>query len=482
MLLLTISLRLSAQSTTNQMNQTSYFKNNPFLWGAASASYQVEGAPTADGKGQSNWDEWMNRYQVAGKGVNGNVAINFYDRTQYLKDIKLFKGVGLTSYRFSISWPRIIPTGTGKVNTVAIDHYRTFVKDLKAAGIEPVMTLYHWDMPLELYNKGGWDNRQSIEWFADYARVVFDNFKDLVKVYVISNEILIETDMTLQAKSIISKENAPFSVIPAPENLATALNQFNHKLLAAARAAKIFHTYGIPQGEAGIAIPLFPTIAVDAHSAKAAEFIDGIVNRWFLDAIYKGSYPQDILEYAAEHRLHLKIGAADAKEIGEAGLTYLGINYYAPLIVQKNDDQPGFYGITFPTLPNTDYAYNGANRPDQLKRLLLRMRNEYGNPAIIITENGAGFENDDLLSNGQVNDVRRAGYIKAHIEAMLSAKREGVNVFGYHVWSSHDNLEWIAGYGRRFGMIYVDFDTQQRTVKASAKEYGEIIKQFKSLK
>jgi beta-glucosidase len=134
-LLLTFSQQLSAQSSLNQMNQNSYFKNNPFLWGAASASYQVEGAPTADGKGQSNWDEWMNRYQVGGKGVNGNIAINFYDRTLYLKDIKLFKELGLTSYRFSISWPRIIPIGTGKVNTEAIEHYRTFVKDLKAAGM-----------------------------------------------------------------------------------------------------------------------------------------------------------------------------------------------------------------------------------------------------------------------------------------------------------------------------------------------------------
>lgn len=462
------------------MRNNSYFKNNPFLWGAASASYQVEGHPTAEGKGESVWDEWMNRYQIGGKDVNGNTAINFYDRDQYVKDIALFKALGLNSYRFSVSWARIIPTGTGAVNIPAIVHYRTFIKDLKAAGITPVMTLYHWDMPLSLFNRGGWDNRECIEWFSAYAKVIFDHFKDLVKIYVISNEILIETDIAFQAKSIIRKENAPFTVVPSPENLAAALNQFNHKLLAAAAAVKIFHTYKIPQGEAGIAIPLFPTIAVDAYSAKAAEFVDGIVNRWFLDAIYKGCYPQDILKYAEDHRLNLKIKDEDAKTIAASALTYMGINYYAPLYVKQNKDTSLFHGMTFPTLPDEDYAHNGANKPDQLKKLLIRIRDEYGNPPVIITENGAGFENDDTLTNGMVNDVRRAGYIKKHISAMLDAKKQGANVHGYHVWSSHDNLEWISGYSRRFGIIYVNFGTQERILKLSAKKYSEMIREFTS--
>ncbi|RZK43846.1 MAG: glycoside hydrolase family 1 protein, partial [Hymenobacter sp.] len=224
--------------------ESSYFGHHPFLWGAASAAYQVEGADKADGKGQSNWDVWLNKYEVAGKGVTGNVAINFYDRRQYLKDIALMKQMGLNSYRFSISWPRIIPNGTGAINQKGIAHYRTFIKDLKAAGIEPVMTLYHWDMPYALYQKGGWNNRQSVEWFKNYSKVVFDNFKDLVKIYVLSNEMLIETGITFIAEDKIARREPNFNVIvPAPDKLESALIQFNHKLLAAAAAAKLFHTY-----------------------------------------------------------------------------------------------------------------------------------------------------------------------------------------------------------------------------------------------
>ena len=457
--------------------QTSYFSTHPFLWGAASAAYQVEGGYQADGKGSSNWDVWMNKYEIGGPGVNGNVAINFYDRKQYLKDIALMKQLGINSYRFSISWPRIIPDGVGAVNMKAIEHYRTFIQDLRAAGIEPVMTLYHWDMPQVLYEKGGWDVRESVDWFSNYAKVVFDNFKDLVKIYVLCNEILIETGISFMAEDIIKKGKPNFInvVLPAPDRLARTLIQFNHKLLAVAAAAGLFHSYHIPQGEAGVALPLIPTIAVNTESSAAAGFVDGIVNRWFLDAIYKGTYPADILDYAAAHHLDLKIQEGDAKEIQSAGLTYLGINYYAPLFVQK-DEKSDLYGIGFPHMPNTEYAFNGPNRPDQLQRLLLRIKDEYGNPPVVITENGAGFEGDDELKNGQVNDTHRINYLKGHIAAVQAVRKMGGHVYGYHVWSSHDNLEWISGYRSRFGMIYVDFSTQQRILKNSAKYYGSYVR------
>lgn len=475
-LLCVCTFTIKAQQMANKTNN-SYFGNHPFLWGAASAAYQVEGADDIDGKGLSNWDVWMNKYEVAGKGVNGSVAINFYERKQYLKDIALMKEIGLNSYRFSISWPRILPKGTGAVNKAGIEHYRTFVKDLKAAGIEPVMTLYHWDLPYALYEKGGWNNRESVEWFREYAKVVFDNFKDLVKIYVLSNEMLIETGTSFMAEDKINNKELNYNVvIPAPDKLETALNQFNHKLLAAAGAAKLFHSYNISQGEVGVAFPLTPTIAVNPESAAAAEFVDGIGIRWFLDAVYKGTYPADILDYAKKHQLNLKIKEDDAKEIQRAGMTYLGINYYAPMFIQK-DTTSKFYGFTVPKVAGTDYAFNGPNRPDQLERLLLRIKDEYGNPPVVITENGVGFEKDDQLVNGVVNDSRRIGYLKKHIEVVLSAKDKGANIFGYHVWSSHDNLEWLSGYGSRFGMIYVDFDTQQRILKNSAKEYGKIIKE-----
>jgi beta-glucosidase len=288
--------------------------------------------------------------------------------------------------------------------------------------------------------------------------------------------MLIETGISSIAEDIINHKQPNFNVIiPAPERLEMALNQFNHKLLAVAAAAKIFHTYHIPQGEVGVAFPLVPTIAVNPESSGAAAFIDGIANRWFLDAIYKGSYPQDILDYAGKHQFNLKIQKGDAKEIQSSHMTYLGINYYAPMYVQ-NDEKSDIYGLTVPKLPNTDYAFNGPNMPDQFERLLLRIKDEYGNPRILITENGAGFPGEDELKNGKVNDIRRTNYIKTHIAAMQSAMSKGVKISGYHVWSSHDNLEWISGYGSRFGMIYVDFDTQQRVLKNSALAYSEFVK------
>ncbi|RYY23012.1 MAG: glycosyl hydrolase family protein, partial [Sphingobacteriaceae bacterium] len=255
----------------------------------------------------------------------------------------------------------------------------------------------------------------------------------------------------------------------------SALIQFNHKLLAAAAAAKLFHTYHIPQGEVGVAFPLTPAIAADSQSAAAARFVDGVSIRWFLDPVYKGTYPEDILAYAKGHQLNLQIREGDAREIQSAGMTYLGINYYAPIFIQK-DEKSSFYGFSVPKVPGTDYAFNGPNRPDQFERLLLRIKDEYGNPPVVITENGAGFPGEDELKDGAVNDQRRTEYLTKHIAAMESAKAKGAKVYGYHVWSSHDNLEWLSGYGSRFGIIYVDFKTQQRTLKNSAKAYGEIIK------
>lgn len=459
-------------------SKESFFDNHQFLWGAASAAYQVEGGFEEDGRGLSIWDVWMNKFEVAGRGVSGNKAIDFYNRKQYLKDIELFKKLGLTSYRFSVSWVRIVPDGTGKVNQKAIDHYRIFVKDLRDAGIEPIMTLYHWDMPYNLYQKGGWDNRESIKWFSDYSKIIFENFKDLVKIYVLSNEMLIETDINIQAEQLAKGNQVPMNILPAPSDLERSLRQFNHKLLAASAASKIFHQFNIPQGEVGVAFPLFPTIAVDRQSVDAAYFADGIMNRWFLDAVYKGQYPSDILKYAEEHHFKLDIDSKDAQSIKEAEFSYLGINYYSPLIIKKNSSQAN-YGISYPTLDNVEYAYNGANRPDQLEKLLLRIKDEYGNPPVIITENGAGFPDDDQLVSGEVADKRRTNYITNHIKAMQSAKIKGAKVFGYHVWSSHDNLEWTSGYKRRFGMIYVDFETQQRIPKESAIQYGAIIEEEK---
>jgi beta-glucosidase len=216
----------------------------PFRWGAASAAYQVEGSTAADNKGSSIWDEYLDNQSLAGPGISGAVAIDFYDRAQYLKDIALMKRIGLTSYRFSISWPRIIPDGIGPVNPMAIAHYRQFIADLKAAGIQPMLTLYHWDLPLSLARAGGWDNRASVDWFRHYAEVVFANFHDRVDLYVLFNEPLVEHAMKRLAEQRIIGADGAFAIVPTAQDLPGALRTFNHILLAAAAAKKSFDAKG----------------------------------------------------------------------------------------------------------------------------------------------------------------------------------------------------------------------------------------------
>ena len=294
--LLAASLPLAAQAPASK---------EPFRWGAASAAYQVEGASTADDKGPSIWDVYLDDHHLAGPGISGRVAINFYDRDQYLKDIALMKQIGITSYRFSISWPRIIPDGRGPVNPAAVAHYRRFITDLKAAGIQPMLTLYHWDMPAALAAAGGWENRDSIAWFQHYAEVIFANFADQVDLFVLVNEPAIERDLKTLAEQMIAGQQAQMELLPDADHLAVSLKTYNHVLLASAAAKESFskHAY---KGRVGLALPLLPALTAANPSAAdtvAAKFGDGILNRWFLDAMFKGTYPQDILDYANAHAL-----------------------------------------------------------------------------------------------------------------------------------------------------------------------------------
>lgn len=448
-----------------------------FRWGAASASYQIEGAVAADGKGKSIWDEYLDDRSLAGPGVSGAVAINFYDRSQYLKDIALMKAMGINSYRFSISWPRIIPDGLGPVNRAGVDHYRQFIADLKAAGIKPMLTLYHWDMPASLARAGGWESRASIDWFKRYADVVFANFSDVVDTFVLVNEPSVERATKIMAENRMKGETGHIAIIPGPNDLGGALKTFNHILLASAAAKKSFDAHGY-HGQLGLAVPLFPTLIGDGATAAdrtAARLADGVLNRWFLDAMYKGAYPADVLDVASKQKLDIDVQPDDARMIGEAHFDYLGINFYAPLFVRQAGGQTATYAPEMFLPEGTYAAFNGAVRPDQFRALFDRIRTEYGNPPIYVTENGAGFPGEDVLKNGQVEDSERCRYLIDHIAAMRGAMAAGSDVRGYHVWSSHDNLEWLSGYGSRFGMIYVDFDTQQRTPKRSATIYARLI-------
>jgi beta-glucosidase len=474
-----LGLGLMLMTASATQAQTPAAAPEPFRWGAASAAYQVEGAVAADNKGPSIWDEYLDDKSLAGPGMSGAIAINFYDREQYLKDIALMKAMGLTSYRFSFSWPRIIPDGTGPVNPAAVAHYRRFILDLKAAGIQPMLTLYHWDMPRSLAHAGGWENRQSVDWFDHYARVVFANFHDLVDLYVLVNEPLVERAMKRRAEEKMAGADGAFRIVPSAQDLPGALRTFNHLLLASAAAKKSFDEAGY-KGRLGLALPLFPTLTAPGASkadGEAAVLADGVMNRWFLDAMYKGRYPADVLAAVPGGADAIGVQAGDAATIGAAHFDYLGVNFYSPLFVRRPAGAaPDATYAAEMFLPKGTYAaFNGAVRPDQFRALLNRIRTDYGNPPVFITENGAGFPGDDTMKDGAVRDVKRCRYLVDHIAAMRAAMKDGADVRGYHVWSSHDNLEWLSGYGSRFGLIHVDFDTQKRTPKLSADIYARLI-------
>ncbi|MCP1660868.1 glycoside hydrolase family 1 protein [Neisseria perflava] len=453
------------------------FGQNGFLWGMSSAAYQVEGHTSDDGRGRCVWDDYLERDYYGGIGVSARVAINFYDRKQYLADLKLMQQAGINSYRFSISWTRIIPDGIGPVNPDGVAHYRRFIEDLIDHGIQPMITLYHWDYPAALAAGGGWLNRDSVKWFARYAEVVFKNFADLCEVFVLINEPTVDMAFREAHEAFVNGEDLGVlnALLCSQSRLAERLKTINHILLACAEAQRIFREGGYA-GVCGVAVPFSPVEAVENGSEldiKNAQWVDALLNRWYLDAMYKGQYPQDLLDLLAATGGDAGIQEGDAAAIGAAQFGFLGINYYAPFYI-RHDGSGEDYA---PTLFDKDgeMTMNGPVRPDCFYNLLMRIKNDYGNPLIYITENGAGFVGEDVLVDGKINDAGRCRYIENHAAALLQARQEGANVQGYHVWSSHDNLEWQRGYEVRFGMIYVDYDTQARIPKQSFYAYKNLI-------
>ena len=451
-----------------------------FLWGAASASYQVEGAWQAEGKGISNWDLYTNVHRVTelvtGRQQTGNVAINAYDRRQYLGDIALMRELGLGCYRFSLSWARILPEGTGRVNVAGLDHYRRFVDDLLEAGIEPVVTLFHWDLPQSLQERGGWRNRESIEWFRDYAGLVLEGVGDRVRRFITFNEPFIDIFLIEPAVENI-KETLDASVPISDAQWRRNAIMMHHWMVASAATMGDFRAAGFA-GEIGVAIPMMPTIPDregQAEDIAAAELADAVINRWCLDAMFRGRYPEAVMDAFAGDPA-FAAAEADFPVLAANRADFLGVNFYAPTFVRADPQAPlGFrWSARNPDPP--PQAFNGPVRPEALKALLLRIRDEWGNPPVYITENGAGFgPQDEIMTGGTVADPRRADYVKRHVEAVLAARSQGADLRGYMLWSLFDNFEWLQGYDRRFGIVHVDFTTLKRTKKQSFEAYRQII-------
>jgi beta-glucosidase len=432
-----------------------------FVWGAASSAYQIEGAPAEDGKGESIWDRFA---RTAGKirdGSTGDVASDHYHR--FAEDVRLMKELGLSAYRFSTSWPRILPNGTGATNARGLDFYSRLVDELLAAGIEPWLTLYHWDLPAALFDRGGWATRDVADWFGEYASIVARALGDRVRHFMTLNEPQI-----FSAFGYLTGEHAP-GLVDIPSYLATA----HHVHLAHGRGVQAIRAE-TRDAKIGITEQIFPCHPATQSEGdlSAARRLDGLFNRWFLDALFRGRYPDDVLSLFSF--LPSPVASKDFDLIIEP-IDFIGINNYSRQIVRHDETVPLFEFAIEGKRSGAEYTEMGWEVcPPAFGEVLARLRTEYGNPNVVITENGAAMPEE--YENGQVHDPRRVAYLAAYVEELRRQMASGSKVEGYFVWSFTDNFEWAHGLEKRFGLVHVNYETQERTLKDSAKWYSRLIR------
>jgi beta-glucosidase len=459
-----------------------------FQLGAATAAFQIEGATHEDGRRDCIWDAFSREPGAILGGDTAEHACDHYHR--YRDDVALMKRLGLQAYRFSVSWARVRPDG-GSVNPAGLDFYRRLVDELRAAGILPWLTLYHWDLPQALQERGGWTVRDTADLFTEYALDVHDALGDRVDVWTTLNEPWCSSFLGYTAGVHA----------PGHRSVAEGMLAAHHLLLGHGQAVRALRERN---ASLDLGITLNLTVADPADPAQpadrdAARRIDGQFNRWFLDPVFRGAYPADIVEDIravdsdAVARFERAVQPGDLDTISTP-IDTLGVNYYrgdnvggtppaaAPPAVEAPTARPT--ASPFPSHERIHWHDRGLPRttmqweiqPEGLTRLLLRVADEYARPAgtaLAVTENGAAF--DDVLVGGAVHDAQRVDYLRAHLAAVLDAVDAGADVRGYFAWSLLDNFEWAWGYGQRFGIVHVDYSTQQRTPKDSALAYARII-------
>ena len=444
-----------------------------FLWGAATAAYQVEGAASEDGRGPSIWDTFSHAPGNVLHGDTGDIACDQYHRLE--EGLDLMASLGIRAYRFSVAWPRIQPEGNGAANRKGLDYYRRLVEGLRERSIVPMLTLYHWDLPQALEDRGGWTSRETSSRFAEYAEIVYEALADVVPFWITLNEPWVSAwlgyGMGIHA--------------PGRKSVESALSATHHLLLAHGFALQKMRSLGHEDNRLGITLNLAPvwSASESAEDAEAARRVDGNANRLYLDPLFRGSYPEDVLEdYRAESDFAFVLDG-DLKTISDA-LDFLGVNYYMRHTVvdgQKKSDLTTamrFSDLNAATvLPSgvETTAMGWGIEPDGLMELLLRLHNEYTGLPMYITENGAAFH-DYVDPEGGVDDEERIAFLDDHFRAAHKAIEQGVNLKGYFVWSLMDNFEWAEGYSKRFGIVYVDYATQRRIPKMSARWYKEVIR------
>jgi beta-glucosidase len=432
-----------------------------FRWGLATSAYQVEGAVAAGGRGLSIWDTFCRVPGAIEDGTNGDVACDHYNR--FDEDVRMLASLGVDSYRFSIAWPRLLPDGAGPVNETGVGFYRRLCERLREHGVAPVATLYHWDLPAALQAGRGWAVRDTVERFAEYAALAFERLGDLVDDWITVNE--------------------PFCVAflgyglgvkaPGTRDWREALVAGHHVLLAHARAVEAYRACG--RGRIGIALNVTPVrpASDDPADLAAARRLDGYHNRWFLDAVFRRRYPDDMVEeFERRYGMPDEVRAGELAALADPG-DFLGVNFYTRVCARANPESPILGAEELP--PTGDVTAMGWEiAPDALHDVLRRVATECTSLPLLVTENGAAF--DDVRDGKPViDDPRRVDYLRRHVAALQHALADGVDLRGYFPWSFLDNFEWEQGYSKRFGLVYVDYATQERIPKQSALWYRDFI-------
>jgi len=429
-----------------------------FLWGVATSSYQIEGAVNDGGRSPTIWDTFAKIPGAIAHGESGAIACDHYNR--YNEDLDLIKWLGVSAYRFSVAWSRVLPDGVGRINQRGIDFYDRLVDGMLERGIEPWLTLYHWDLPQILQDKGGWANRLSVEWFAEYAYVLSSHLGDRVKRWMTFNEPL----------CIAWIGNLWGEMAPGIKDLQTSLNVAHHLLVAHGRAIPIIRSNS-RDSQVGIVLNITPasTLGESAAEKQAIALSDAWDHEWFLNPLFEKSYPKEILNIIKQEP---PVFPGDFADISQP-IDFLGLNYYfRQTIAPAQANYP---------IPVRDVERENVRRtamgweihPETFTNLLIKISTRYKPQSIYITENGSAW--DDQLIDGKIIDTDRIAYLQAHLDAIFKAKAAGAPVNGYFAWSLLDNFEWAYGYEKRFGLIHVDYSTQRRTPKESAHYYRKLI-------
>ncbi len=435
-----------------------------FLWGAATSAHQIEGSPLADGAGPSNWYRFAHSPGNTTFGETADVACDHYNR--WREDVALMAELGLQAYRFSVSWSRVRPAGTGAVNRPGLDFYERLVDALLARDIVPSLTLYHWDLPAALDDRGGWLNPDSAHWFADYADVLYRALGDRVPLWATLNEPWVVVDAGYLHGAHAPGHRSVYEAPIAAHNLMRAHGTAVQAFRATARTGRV-----------GVVVNLEPKEAASdsAEDVAAARRADAYMNRQYLDAMVHGRYPEELAEIFGD--AWPRHSDEDMALIRQP-LDFIGINYYKRGVTQHDDDAPPVRAslVRQPQNPHTSLGWEWEVYPPALTRVLLWVKEHYGDVPLYITENGAAFYDPPRAAAGEVDDPLRVQYLRDHLLAARDAMRAGVDLRGYFAWSLLDNYEWSAGYSPRFGLVHVDFESQARTPKASARYYSRVIR------